>query len=507
MPYFWLAILGWLTYFILKRSVPPLTGRQLWLLWLVMMSPSLLWMGWTLTNPNEPIPPALVFGSFMICSFLYLLMLRNWRGTLPTKAREAEDSSGNGNPPGQASNAGKAAAAIAANRDRPKPKPPLNNDEEAQLRQCFSWTTFVLNKIEYRLQAVVCQGQLRGEADQVYGAIKKNVEGRFGDRFLVLLQEDFQGKPFFALVPNPQVSPKLKKLVNPTYRYGLASFLLLLTLCTTTLIGTGLAGVPVESTESIINSPEVLLKGLPYAIPLLLILGFHESGHFFAARHYKLKTTLPYFIPVPGLLGTFGAFVQIRSPMPNRKTLFDVGIAGPLAGLVVALPLLIWGVNHSQVVPLQEQTSFLNFAALNPRISILMTLLGRLFLGSELTTSSAISLHPVAIAGYLGILVTALNLMPIGQLDGGHMVHAMFGQRGGAMIGQVTRILVICLALLQRDLLIWAFMLLLIPAMDEPALNDVSELDDRRDGLGLAALAMLLLIILPVPPALANLLL
>ncbi len=504
MPYFWLAILGWLTYFILKRSVPPLSGRQLWLLWLVMMSPSLLWMGWTLTNPNQPIPPALVFGSFMVCSFLYLLMLRNWRGTLPTQAKEGQESSQPG--PGQASNAAKAAAAIAAS-DRPKPKPPLNGEEENQLRQCFGWNTFVLNKIEYRLQAVVCQGQLRAEADKVYGTIKQNVESRFGDRFLVLLQEDFQGKPFFALVPNPQISPKLRKLVNPTYRYGLASFLLLLTLLTTTLIGTGLAGTPVESIESILQAPSLLLQGLPYAIPLLLILGFHESGHFFAARHYKLKTTLPYFIPVPGLLGTFGAFVQIRSPMPNRKTLFDVCIAGPLAGLVVALPLLIWGVSHSQIVPLQEQTSFLNFAALNPRISILMTLLGRMLLGSELTTTSAVALHPVAIAGYLGILVTALNLMPIGQLDGGHMVHAMFGQRGGAIIGQVTRVLVICLALLQRDLLIWAFMLLLIPAMDEPALNDVSELDDRRDGLGLAALAMLLLIILPVPPALANLLL
>ncbi|NJN29837.1 MAG: site-2 protease family protein [Synechococcales cyanobacterium RM1_1_8] len=502
MPYFWLAILGWITYLILKRSVPPLKGQQLWLLWLVMMSPSLLWIGWTMTNPSEPIPPLLVFGSFMVCSFLYLLMLRNWRGELPSEqgARSGEAAAGEG-----ASNAAKAAAALQASRsDRPKPKPPLTNDEEALLRQCFAWNTFFINKVEYRLQAVVCQGQLRTEPEQAYQAIKENVEGKFGDRFLVLLQEDFQGKPFFALVPNPQASPKLRKLFTTHYRFGLAALLLLLTLFTTALIGTGLAGVPIESIADLSNSPEILLKGLPYALPLLLILGIHESGHFFAARHYRLKTTLPYFIPVPYFLGTFGAFIQIRSPMPNRKVLFDVGVAGPLAGLVVALPLMFWGIVHSEVVPVQPESSFLNFEALNPRISILMTLLGRLLLGSALTENSALQLHPVAIAGYLGLMVTALNLMPIGQLDGGHMVHAMFGQKGGAIIGQVTRVLVICLAFLQRDLWIWAFMLLLIPAMDEPALNDVSELDDRRDGLGLATLVILLLIILPVPPGLAN---
>lgn len=499
MHYVWLAILGWLTYFILKRSVPPLERHQLLLLWLVMMSPSLVWIGWTSLYPGKPIPPALVFGSFMICSLLYLMMLRNWRGNLPAAAQR------------EVSNSAKAAAAAAQEGSREqskkKPKSPLNSEEEARLRQCFAWNTFFLNKVEYRLQAVVCQGQLRAEADQAYAAVQGNVRQQFGDRFLVLLQEDLTGKPFFALVPNPQATPKLRQRSKVSYRYGLAGLLLVLTLVTTTVIGMGLAGITAESFKPDGPSLALFRQGLPYAIPLLLILGVHESGHFFAARHYKLNTTLPYFIPVPAFLGTFGAFIQIRSPMPDRKTLFDVGIAGPLAGLLATLPLLAWGLAHSEIVPQGEQASLLSFEALNPRISILMTLLSRLLLGSDLTLNSALQLHPVAIAGYLGLVVTALNLMPIGQLDGGHVVHAMFGQRVGAIIGQVTRVLVILLALVQRELLIWAVMLLFIPVVDEPALNDVSELDDRRDGLGLAALALLLLIILPVPPPLANLIL
>lgn len=503
MHYVWLAILGWLTYFILKRSVPPLEGRQLLLLWLVMMSPSLIWISWTTAYPGQPIPPGLVFGSFMVCSLLYLAMLRNWRGRLPNAAQQ--DAQRDASTPG--SKAGRAASSASSRSDRTPPKPPLNADEEARLRQCFSWNTFFVNKLEYRLQAVVCQGQLRTAADQAYEHVRQNVAAQFGDRFLVLLQEDLTGQPYFALVPNPQVSPMLEKQASPRYRYGLAGVLLVLTLFTTTLIGMGLVGITRETLESTGVSPSLFLRGLPYAVPLLVILGIHESGHFFAARHYKLKTTLPYFIPVPAFLGTFGAFIQIRSPMPNRKTLFDVGIAGPLAGLIATLPILAWGLAHSSVVPLGEQSSLLRFEALNPRISILITLLGRLFLGSSLTAESALQLHPVAIAGYLGLVVTALNLMPIGQLDGGHVVHAMLGQRSGAMIGQVARVLVILLALVQRELLLWAIVLLFIPVVDEPALNDVSELDNGRDGLGVAALAILLLIILPVPPLLANLIL
>jgi membrane-associated protease RseP (regulator of RpoE activity) len=262
------------------------------------------------------------------------------------------------------------------------------------------------------------------------------------------------------------------------------------------------------------NPAVVLGQGLPYALALMAILSIHELGHYLVAKSYKMRTTLPYFIPVPPLeflsakfiLGTFGAFIQMRSPVPNRKALFDVGIAGPLAGFVVTIPLLIWGLAHSSVVQLSEASRLFNFESLNPRFSLLLTLLSKLALGSQFTPEMAIHLHPVAIAGYIGLIVTALNLMPVGQLDGGHIVHAMFGQRTGAAIGQITRLLMLLLALLEPDLILWAIILLFMPVADEPALNDVSELDNWRDLWGLLALVILVSIVLPPPATITGLL-
>lgn len=196
----------------------------------------------------------------------------------------------------------------------------------------------------------------------------------------------------------------------------------------------------------------------------------------------------------------------MRSPIPNRKALFDVSIAGPIAGFVATLPLLIWGLAHSNVVTLTEKTGLLNPDAVNPKYSILLALLSKLALGSELTAKSAIDLHPIAVAGFLGLIVTALNLMPVGQLDGGHIIHAMFGQRNAILIGQIARLLLLLLSLIQSEFLVWAIILLFIKSEDEPALNDITELNNGRDILGLIVMALLVMIVLPLPQAIANLL-
>jgi membrane-associated protease RseP (regulator of RpoE activity) len=333
--------------------------------------------------------------------------------------------------------------------------------------------------------------------------VRKNIEAEFGDRFFVIFQESLNGTPFFALVPNPQAQRNTERASEPVTRPSLALALLLITLFTTTVVGAQIAGVSVKQLEA---NQAVLQQGLPYAIALMAILGIHEMGHYLAVRLHKMRATLPYFIPMPFLPGTLGAFIQMRSPVPHRKALFDVGIAGPLAGFIVALPLLIWGLAHSSVVPLLDTSGLLNYDSLNPRFSLLLTVLSKWALGSKLTPEMAIDLHPVAFAGYIGLVVTALNLMPVGQLDGGHIVHAMFGQRTGAMIGQITRLLVLVLALMERDLMIWAIILLFMPVADEPALNDVSELDNWRDFWGLLALALLVSILLPAPATITGLL-
>jgi membrane-associated protease RseP (regulator of RpoE activity) len=490
MTFWFLLLLGLATYLMVQRSAASITRTPVWLLWLVLMTPALLLTGWTMRyGIKQPPPPSLIIWSSIICILLYWLLFQ-WGRTAPTD-KQTEPQ-----------------AATSQSAIHPTAEPvqvrPIESTEESQLRNCFPWSVYYIQNIEYRPQAIICRGQLRTQPNQAYQRIKANIEDQFGDRFLVIFQEGLNGKPFFVLVPNVQAARdgnrnQTDKLTRP----GLALLLLVATLVTTTLVGTRIAGVDLTTLRS---DPTVLLQGLPYALGLITILGIHELGHYLTARFYKIRSTLPYFIPLPFFLGTFGAFIQMRSPVPNRKALFDVSIAGPIAGFVATLPLLIWGLAHSEIVPSTEKTGILNPDALNPKYSILLALLSKLALGSQLTAQSAIDLHPLAVAGFLGLIVTALNLMPVGQLDGGHIVHAMFGQRTAIVIGQIARLLLLLLSLVQSEFFVWAIILLFLPLVDEPALNDVSELDNKRDILGLMAMALLVIIVLPLPQAIANLL-
>lgn len=484
-----LGILGGFTYFIVKRSVAKITTTPIWLIWLVLMTPALIWTGWTLIyGEDTPMPAFLLIGPFVICPFLYWWLVQLGRVT----PQESPPS-----PP-------ETANLVLENIDNPAPKSdlkPITAEEEKSLRDCFPWGIYYLQNIDYLPQAILCRGKLRAVPEEAYQVIKNNVEKVFGDRFLLLFQESFQGQPFFALVANPWQQKtetiETEKITRPFLALGL----LLLTLLTTTVIGAGLSGITTQQLE---NNSSLLLQGLPYSLGLIAILGLHEFSHYFTAVKYKIKTTLPYFIPFPFFLGTFGAFIQMRSPVPTRKALFDVAVAGPLGGIIIALPLLFWGLSLSEIVPLTNQSSLLNFQALNPQFSFLLSILAKLALGSNLIAGKAIHLHPLAVAGYVGIIVTALNLMPVGQLDGGHIVHAMYGQKTAIIIGRLTRLFMFILALVQPDFLLWAIILLLMPVSDQPALNDVTELDNKRDLLGLFSLALLLSILLPLPEAVAR---
>ncbi|TRU23118.1 MAG: site-2 protease family protein [Microcystis aeruginosa Ma_QC_B_20070730_S2] len=484
-----LGILGGFTYFMVKRSVAKITTTPIWLIWLVLMTPALIWTGWTLIyGQDTPMPAFLLIGPFVICPFLYWWLVQKGRVT-PQESSPSPLEKAN---------------LVLENIDNPAPKndlKPITAEEEKSLRDCFPWGVYYLQNIDYRPQAILCRGKLRAVPEEAYQVIKSNVEKVFGDRFLLLFQESFQGQPFFALVANPWQQKTETIETEKVTRPFLALGLLLLTILTTTVVGAGLSGITAQQLE---NNPSLLLQGLPYSLGLIAILGLHEFSHYFTAVKYKIKTTLPYFIPIPFFLGTFGAFIQMRSPVPTRKALFDVAVAGPLGGIIIAIPLLFWGLSLSEIVPLTNQSSLLNFQALNPQFSFLLSIVAKLALGSDLIAGKAIHLHPLAVAGYVGIIVTALNLMPVGQLDGGHIVHAMYGQKTAIIIGQLTRLFMFILALVQPDFLLWAIILLLMPVSDQPALNDVTELDNKRDLLGLSSLALLLSILLPLPEAVAR---
>lgn len=173
--------------------------------------------------------------------------------------------------------------------------------------------------------------------------------------------------------------------------------------------------------------PAFLMRGAPFAVPLLAILLTHEFGHFFAARFHKVPASLPYFIPAPGVgIGTFGAVISMRDRIRSRNALLDIGASGPLAGLVVALPVLAWGLAHSEVDAISTS------GYIQEGQSLLYVLWKRLFVG-PIPDGYDVMLHPTAYAGWCGLLLTMLNLLPWGQLDGGHVAYALFGERHHAI--------------------------------------------------------------------------
>jgi len=472
---------------VIKRNVSKITTTPTWLLWLSLMIPPLIWAGWYLINPSQnSMPPILIFIPLLLSPIIYVWLIEI--GKIPQKESNHQST-------------------ISLEKSEKKPieeeltlqKLPLsiNPQEEKALRDCFPWGIYYLQKIDYLPQAILCMGKLMSAPEKAYPTVKSNLEKVFQDRFLIIFQETLHGQPFFALVPNPYSPTAQQKLPQEKLtRPDIALILLLFTFITTTIVGVQLSGVEVSELET---NPLLILQGLPYSLSLILILGIHELSHYLFAVYYQIRTTLPYFIPIPFFLGTFGAFISIKSPMPNRKAVFDVAIAGPLGGFLVTIPVLIWGLAYSQTVNMPEQINMLNFEALDPRFSFLFAIISKFVLGSKLIADKAIALHPAAVAGYIGLIITALNLIPVGQLDGGHIVHAMFGQKKALIIGQITRILVIMLALIRGEFLLWAIILIFMPVTDQPALNDVTELDNKRDFLGLLALLLLIMILLPLP--------
>ena len=197
----------------------------------------------------------------------------------------------------------------------------------------------------------------------------------------------------------------------------------------------------VELLRYAFGHPRLIAEGATFSASLLAILFSHEMGHYLACRYYKVNATLPYFIPAPPLFlaGTFGAFIKIRSPIPSRRALFDIGLAGPLAGFVVAVPLSVIGV-LTLGTPLEPQEHWIFF-----NDPLLFRLIAKLF-GIPLDPN--LPPNPYYMAAWLGLLVTSLNLMPVGQLDGGHGMFALFGPRAHRIVGRLAFISASVLAVL-----------------------------------------------------------
>jgi membrane-associated protease RseP (regulator of RpoE activity) len=337
------------------------------------------------------------------------------------------------------------------------------------------------------------QGPLRVDSEVAYRRLKES----FSTGVVPLLQQDERHGSLILLLPQPVEKARLERPIRPWLHWLLFG----LTVLTTTWAGAAQQGV------NLLERPMDFTVGLPYALGLLAILGVHELGHYFAGRLHGMSVTPPFFIPVPFALGTFGAFIQLRTPPENRRSLFDMAIAGPLAGLVVAIPILLIGLQQSQVITgtlTAEQSAGLpRYGVMSAGSSISMALMAKLVFGAELQESCLIVMSPMAFAGWLGLFITALNLLPIGQLDGGHVTRAMFGLRIGRTISSIAMWSLLLLGLfVWPGLLMWALIVFFIAGRGTPPLEDVTPISPGRRLLGYTALIILLLILVPLPQAL-----
>ncbi len=307
--------------------------------------------------------------------------------------------------------------------------------------------------------------------------------------------------PILAAEGDRQVVRAVRGRINPPPRSWLPNLVLLIL----TIFSLLFVGALSESAD--FGSVLDLLRGLPYAVGVLLILGSHELGHYFAARYHKVSVTLPYFIPlpVPGSFGTLGAFIQLRQPMRNRRVLLDVGAAGPLIGLIVAIPILLIGLKTSPLlsssVPLTDlfmlRTPTVSYAIEGN--SILYALAKIVVFGHFVPDGlHDVFINQLAWAGWTGLLVTAINLIPVGQLDGGHIAYSLFGERA-RIVYLPLLVLLGVLSLFYEGWILWIFLLLLLGRVYATPLDSITKLDRRRQIIAVVSLVMFVLVFMPLP--------
>ena len=239
-----------------------------------------------------------------------------------------------------------------------------------------------------------------------------------------------------------------------------------------------------------------IFQGLPFCLSIMTILGVHELGHYFAARYHNVPVTLPYFIPMPfSIIGTMGAVIRLKGPVKNKRALLDVGASGPLAGFIVAVPIFLFGLYTSELgalpdVPFQYEGNSL------------MYILAKFIVFQRYLPSDGVDvyLNQVAWAAWIGLLITGLNLIPVGQLDGGHVSYALFGEKAKLFFWPVIVGLVMLVILGNTYMWIfWILLLLALGRMYAEPLDDVTPLDTKRKVIAIVTLALFILVFVPLP--------
>jgi Zn-dependent protease len=343
------------------------------------------------------------------------------------------------------------------------------------------------------MTAIVFRGRLLQDAEHAYPVITERLKPM---GFTPMMERRGEVDILIAL----EGVIRTRTVSSPVWLHVL---LLVITIITTTLSGAQFQGYRVDIVLNEIFQRgnlsyiwTTIQAGAPFAFTLLLILGVHEMGHYLAARRHGVDVTLPYFIPFPliGILGTLGAVIFIKSPLTNRKQLFDVGISGPLAGFVVALVAFIIGLF---LTPSDRPNMAFFMAFGNERLGMPLLLqgLGDVLRPDIMNLSRFVARQPVALAAWFGMLLTVLNLLPIGQLDGGHVMYTLFG-RAAWTIALVVFSMMLFLGLsgIFPSLIFFALLALLTGLRHPPPGNDITVLDPRRKAIGYATIVLFFLI-------------
>ena len=301
--------------------------------------------------------------------------------------------------------------------------------------------------------------------------------------------------------------PQVYIIPAPRRRNWLHALLFGLTVLTTTIVGARLqsnfnAHQPLFANAEdffplawVLNDPRRLALGIPFSFTLLLILTAHEMGHYVACVRYRVYATLPFFIPAPTLIGTMGAFIRIKSPIPDRKSLFDIGIAGPIAGFVVAVPALAFGLMASQFAPDVASQSELQVGF--PLIfRLLHWALPSSHFGPVYVSLQDLNLHPIAIAAWVGMFATSLNLLPGGQLDGGHIMYALFPRIHQSITRWLGLVMIVAGLFLWPGWMLWAFFVRLFGKHPQVPGKQVSS---KRKLVAVFGLLMFVLTVMPNP--------
>lgn len=363
---------------------------------------------------------------------------------------------------------------------------PIPNEDLTKIQGIFGIDTFFSTESIPYQEGAIFKGNLRGEPQEVRDRLSVSLEKELGDRYRLFLVESPWGKPVVVVLPSKNDPP------SATVTQTVLSLVLLVGTIATCLEAGGLL-----QGFDIFSEPGRYGEALPVALGILAVLGAHEIAHQVLAARHNVTFSWPFFLPA-WQIGCFGAMNRFLCLLPNRTVLFDVAFAGPAAGGIVSLGMLLIGLLLSHPGSLFQIPSEL-FGG-----SALVATLARVVLGSQLQ-QPIVDVNPLTIIGWLGLVITAINVMPAGQLDGGRIIQAIYGRKVAGRATIATFIVLAIASFVTPLALYWAIVILVLQRdLERPCLNELTEPDDARAALGLLILFLTIATLLPLSPGLAG---